>query len=87
MIRAPLSRPIVSALALVLTIGLMASPALAQGSGSEDSLPSIADKTAGMERMDGMLPLYWDADMGQLWMEIPELDTEMTDRFLRIIGG
>jgi hypothetical protein len=30
-----------------------------------------------MERMDGMLPLYWDADLGQLWMEIPQLDHEM----------
>ena len=27
--------------------------------------------------MDGLLPLYWDADMGQLWMEIPQLDSEM----------
>jgi len=41
------------------------------------ALPSIADKTAGMQRMDGFLPLYWDADQGQLWMEIPALDTEM----------
>lgn len=77
MIRAPLPRPIVPALALVLTAFLFASPTLAQGSGDGDALPSIADKTAGMERMDGMLPLYWDADLGQLWMEIPELDTEM----------
>jgi len=48
-----------------------------QASGQADELPSIEDKTDGMERMDGMLPLYWDADLGQLWMEIPELDTEM----------
>jgi hypothetical protein len=77
MIRAPLLRPIVSAFALVLSAVLVVSPVLAQGSGAGDALPSIADKTAGMERMDGMLPLYWDADLGQLWMEIPELDTEM----------
>lgn len=78
MIRAPLLRPIVSAFALVvLILSASAIPASAQGSGVGDALPSISDKTAGMERMDGMLPLYWDADLGQLWMEIPELDTEM----------
>ena len=40
-------------------------------------LPSIADKTEGMERIDGFLPLYWDEDQGRLWMEIPQLDQEM----------
>ncbi|MDX1646186.1 MAG: zinc-dependent metalloprotease [Longimicrobiales bacterium] len=49
-------------------------PAVAQEDGP---LPSIEEKTEGMERMDGMLPLYWDADLGRLWMEIPALDTEM----------
>jgi hypothetical protein len=40
-------------------------------------LPSIAEKTDGMERIDGFLSLYWDEDFGQLWMEIPQLDQEM----------
>ena len=40
-------------------------------------LPSIAEKTEGMEKIDGFLPLYWDEDQGQLWMEIPHLDQEM----------
>ena len=47
------------------------------GGAAADELPSIADKTADMDRMDGFLPLYWDADMGQLWMEIPEMGVEM----------
>ncbi|MEM7417659.1 MAG: zinc-dependent metalloprotease [Gemmatimonadota bacterium] len=65
------------ALALLVTL-LMWTPLEAQrAGGSAGPLPSIAEKTAGMERMDGFLPLYWDADMGQLWMEIPELDLEM----------
>jgi len=38
---------------------------------------SIKDKTAGMEKIDGFFPLYWDADAGQLWMEIDKLDTEV----------
>ena len=40
-------------------------------------LPSIAEKTEGMEEIDGFLPLYWDGDQGRLWMEIPRLDQEM----------
>lgn len=55
----------------------LAPPVEAQRSGSADALPSIEEKTAGLERMDGMLPLYWNADQGQLWMEIPELGVEM----------
>jgi len=64
---------------LGLALALTTSPAAAQRGGGTpaEDLPSIADKTAGMEHMDGFLPLYWDADMGQLWMEIPQLDTEM----------
>ncbi len=41
------------------------------------ALPTIAEKTAGMERRDGLLPLYWDAANGKVWMEIPKLDVEM----------
>lgn len=68
-------------LMLTLTLALLAatasaSPVVGQRAGGGE-LPSISEATEGMERMDGMLPLYWDADMGQLWMEIPELDTEM----------
>ncbi len=64
--------------ALALTTLMLARPAEAQRNvGSTAALPSIEEKTAGLERMDGMLPLYWDADQGQLWMEIPELGVEM----------
>jgi len=62
-------------LSLLLVSG-SANPVLVQQGGGGE-LPSIAEKTDGMQRMDGMLPLYWDADMGQLWMEIPELNSEM----------
>ncbi|MDC0160620.1 zinc-dependent metalloprotease [Gemmatimonadales bacterium] len=48
-----------------------------RNSSTPGPLPSIEDTTEGLERMDGMLPLYWDADHGRLWMEIPELDKEM----------
>lgn len=70
---------IARALAVALvTIFLIGAPTEAQRPGGGSTpLPSIAEKTAGMERMDGFLPLYWDSDMGQLWMEIPQLDLEM----------
>ncbi len=55
-------------------VGLMApGPSPVQA----DDLMSIAEKTEGLERIDGFLPLYWDKDQGRLWMEIPQLELEM----------
>ena len=64
--------------AAALAATLAATPAAAQQSGpSAQPLPSIEERTAGMERMDGFLPLYWDADLARVWMEIPRLNEEM----------
>ena len=54
------------ALALVAPAGAQDAPA-----------PGIAEKTRGLEKHDGYLPLYWDARAGKVWMEIPQLDREM----------
>ncbi len=63
---------------IALTALTLAQPAQAQRNASPTTtLPSIEEKTEGLERMDGMLPLYWDAAQGQLWMEIPALGVEM----------
>lgn len=51
--------------------------ALAPAARAQQPLPSIADKTRGMERKDGFIPLYWDAAAGKLWMEIPRIGQEM----------
>lgn len=40
-------------------------------------IPSIAEKTADMEKRDGFIPLYWDAKAGKLWLEISRLDEEL----------
>ncbi len=32
---------------------------------------TIAEKTRGLNRLDGFVPLYWDASSGKLWLEIP----------------
>jgi len=44
---------------------------------AQQPLPSIADKTRGMEKKDGFVPLYWDSSAGRLWMEIPRMGEEM----------
>src|SRR5437763_3004328 len=39
----------------------------------------IAAKTAKMQKIDGFLPLFWDADSGKLYMRIARLGEEMID--------
>jgi hypothetical protein len=64
-------------LALALNVAAFAAvPAIAQETGAR-ALSTIAEKTAGWQRIDGFFPLYWDATAGRLWMEIPRLDTEV----------
>lgn len=38
---------------------------------------TIEDRTAGMRRLDGYFPLYWDSAGGQLFMEIARWNTEV----------
>ncbi len=38
--------------------------------------PTIAEKTAGMTRLDGFFPLYHDAAQGTVYLEIPRLDAD-----------
>ncbi len=40
------------------------------------AVPTITEKTAGMEKRDGYFPLYWDAETGKMWLEIPQADQE-----------
>ena len=39
--------------------------------------PPIADRTKNLKRIDGFYPLYYDEHAGQLYVEIPKLDTEV----------
>ena len=45
-------------------------------------LPGIAEKTAGMLRLDGLYPLYREAGAGKLWLQIDRYDAE----FLYVIS-
>jgi hypothetical protein len=37
---------------------------------------TIEDQTAGMQKLDGYFPLYWDDRTGSLYLEIPRFDSE-----------
>jgi hypothetical protein len=62
----------VTAAGLALALFTASLDAAAQG-----PLPSIAEKTRGMDRRDGFVPVYWDAAAGKLWMEIPRAGEEL----------
>ena len=64
-----------SALLIVLT--LLAGAMIYDTAFGQDASPSNGSKSLSFEKMDGFLPLYWDEDMGELWMEVPELNQEM----------
>lgn len=38
---------------------------------------TIAAKTANLQKIDGYVPIYWDATQGKMWMEISRFNTEM----------
>ncbi len=39
-------------------------------------MASVADRTAGLRKIDGYFPLYWDERAGAMLLEVPRLDTE-----------
>lgn len=39
-------------------------------------MPTISEKTAGIEKLAGYFNLYWDARQGKLWLEIDKWGTE-----------
>ena len=69
MLRARLSLVIV----FVIAIGAVgAAPA-----GARAQPESIAQRTAGLQRIDGYVPLYWDAEAGRLYLEVVQFETEL----------
>ncbi|MDT8368669.1 MAG: zinc-dependent metalloprotease [Longimicrobiales bacterium] len=63
---------IVSVFALTL---LPATPGIAQETDAE--LPTIEETTEGMTRLDGFIPLYWDAEAEEMHLEISIFDTDL----------
>ena len=58
-------------LILIILALLCALPAYAQNPAT------IAAKTASLQKIDGYVPIYWDAAQGKLLMEISRFNTEM----------
>ena len=78
-------------LLLLLTASLAATSGLAQQSSAQQprpnehagakpdssaQIPTIAAKTASMQKLPGFFNLYWDAKLGKLWLEIDKWSTE-----------
>jgi len=46
------------------------------GQASGGPIPPIDQRTAGMQKIDGYFPLYWEDRTGSMFLEIPRMDTE-----------
>ncbi len=53
------------------------APATAPAASLDTTLPSIAERTRGMERMEGFLDLYRDDDEGKLYLEVDRWEEEL----------
>src|SRR5437868_8552015 len=45
--------------------------------GGGGPIPAIDARTAGMQKIDGFYPLYWEERTGSVFIEIPKLDTDI----------
>src|SRR5487761_1049997 len=62
-----------------IIFALAAMPAAAQKAAAQTEakpLPSIDQKTAGMQKLPGFFTYYWDAREGKIWLQIDKWDTE-----------
>jgi hypothetical protein len=58
-------------------VGLTAQAPADRPGGAQSGAQTIDARTAGFQKLDGYLPLYWDQKTGSLWMEISKFETEM----------
>jgi hypothetical protein len=59
-------------------LAFLAGPVRADGPPAPRStLPTIEAKTAGMEKLDGFVPLFWDGGEGRLYLEIARFGVEI----------
>jgi hypothetical protein len=75
--------------ALVLLAWPASTSAQEAAAGAKRTPVSIESKTAGMERLDGFLPLHWDEPEGRLYLEIARFGVEMlhADGFASGLGS
>ena len=63
--------------AVALLAGAAATSAQPSTPPSKNALPSIEAKTAGMQKLDGFVPLYWDEAEGRVYLEIARFGVEL----------
>jgi hypothetical protein len=55
---------------------LLLVPVIQAQQKAPEHIPAIEDRTAGMRKLDGYFPLYWDERTGNLWLEVSRFDTD-----------
>ena len=66
-------------LALVCAASLCAQPQAGRGAGrgaAPATVTTIEERTAGMQKLDGYFPLYWDDRTGSLFLEIGRFNSD-----------
>jgi hypothetical protein len=63
----------VAILAMALTAPVVAEQ---QAQPRTGPAPTIEERTAGMRKIDGYFPLYWDERAGSLFLEVPRFDQD-----------
>jgi hypothetical protein len=72
------ARTAVAVISAAALLGVAAPMTVAaQPAPQRAALRTIEERTAGLRKLDGFFPLYWDSTAGQLFMEIPRFDTEV----------
>jgi len=75
----PTDTPHYALAAALLIAALVPTPARAQDTATArvKATPTIEAKTAAMQKLPGFFPLYWDANAGTLYLEVPRLNFEV----------
>lgn len=64
-------------LIVLMLVLLGCANAVAQARSNPDAkLPSLNEKTAGMQKFAGYFPFYWDARAGKIWLEVDKWNSE-----------
>ena len=70
------SAPCIEVAIRLIAAGWLVVLAVAMPLQAAQEVPSIKDKTKGMERQQGFFDLYWDEAEGKLYLEIDRWDNE-----------
>src|SRR3977135_2733158 len=63
-------------LGVLFVTGALVAPRAACGRPATPQAATIAEKTAGAQKLPGYFNLYWEAKQGKLWLEIDKWSSE-----------